>query len=145
MTTSQQTQIDKEVRRLKRLPKKGLYTFLHHEIPLEPTHDLMERVNYILSDKPKDQILVRLRHIRVASKELNLLLDDYYAKRKLLADDYNTYMSVMRDDYYAKCKLLDDDYYAKRKPLDDDYNAKRKPLLEKLIPDCKWDGKTILG
>ena len=116
---NEQALIDTEVVRIKAGPHSGMFTFLHHERPIiEGSKNVMERVEYILGNKPPSEILTRLRHIYCVPEVLG-----------------------------AKWKPLDDDYQAKRKLLEDDYQAKRKLLedeIRAIIPNCKWNGKTIL-
>ena len=135
-------EIQAEYDRIKKGPQSGWFTFLHHNGPIiEISQDVMERINYILREKSKDEILTRLRHIYPMD-------DAYLAKRKPLYDDYLAKRKPLDDGYEAKLKPLYDGYLAKRKSLDDGYEAKRKSLDDEilvLIPKCQWDGKTILG
>ena len=55
--------IKKEIARLKAGPQTGYFTFLHHEKPVEESSNLFERIDYILADKPVNEIYDRLRHI----------------------------------------------------------------------------------
>ena len=58
------TLIDAEVERIKAGPHSGMFTFLHHEGPIaEESGNVMERVEFILKDKPPNEIFTRLRHI----------------------------------------------------------------------------------
>mgnify|MGYP001560056183 CR=1 FL=1 len=53
-----------EYDRIKAGPQKGAFTFLHHEGPVvEESSNIMERIEYILTDKPQDEHYTRLRHI----------------------------------------------------------------------------------
>ena len=127
---TKQELIDSEVARLKAGPQKGWFTFLHHTGPiLEHSDNVMERAEYILKNKPANEILTRLQHIYAIPVTLD---DDYEAKRKPLYDDYEAKRKPLDDDYWAKLKPLDDDYWAKLKPLDDD--------ILTIIPNCKWNG-----
>ena len=115
-------------------PHRGWFTFLHHEGPvLEKSDNVMERVEYIITDKSPTEHYDRLRHIYHVG---DAKADDYEAKRKLLYDDYWAKLKLLNDGYWAKLKPLDDGYWAKLKLLDDD--------LLRIIPRCSWNGKTIL-
>ena len=58
------TTIKNEVERLTALPQQGWFTLLHHKGPvIEESQNLMERVNYILQNKPESERLTRLRNI----------------------------------------------------------------------------------
>ena len=64
-----------------------------------------------------------------------------------LAYDYNVKCEALTGYYYLKRRVLADNYSVKWKALSDDYSVKRRALDDKItaiIPDCKWDGRTIL-
>ena len=84
-------------------PKTGVFAFLHHEILCESSHDVMERVAYVKSNKPKNEVEIRLHNMMYLGKE-------------------------------------GADYEAKRAPLDADLLT----YIRKHIPDCAWDGKTLV-
>lgn len=44
-------------------PIDGWFTFLHHEVPMEWTYDVRERIYYIRNHKPSHEVATRLRHI----------------------------------------------------------------------------------
>jgi hypothetical protein len=136
-------QIQQEYDRIAAGPHTGWFTCLHHAGDfLETSHNVIERLDFILSDKPKEERLTRLINIVHVSDKMH---DDYNAKRKPLYDDYLAKVKSLYDDYEAKRKSLDDDYLAKVKSLDDDYNAKVKPLWILLNPRTTWNGTTIFG
>ena len=65
-------ELQKEVERLKALPQNGYFTLLHHNGPVvEGSSDLMERVNYILNEKPEHERLTRLKNIFYVTPEQN--------------------------------------------------------------------------
>ena len=70
------------------------------------------------------------------------LKDDYWdwAKLKPLNDDYRTKMRLLNGDYGAKVQALNEDYWAKMKLL----NAEIEAYIKSHIPDCAWDGKTLV-
>ena len=108
-----------EFDRIKAGPSEGIFTLLHHEGPVaETSHDVMERINYILRDKPAAEHYVRLRHIYPVPATL---YGDYKAKG--IAFSYWDYLEA---DHRARLKALD------------------APILA-LIPNCAWDGMTILN
>ena len=118
-------------------PTEGYFSLLHHEGPLvEHSHDVMERIRYIDTNKPVSEVAIRKAHIvYLDPAEVPAVL-----KRKPLYDDYK-----------AKLKPLDDDYEVKRKPLYDDYKAKLKPLedeivayIRPLINDWRWNGERLI-
>ena len=148
-------------------PTKGWFGFLHHEQLCEKSHDVNERIAYVKHKKPKNEVAIRLHNMiylgGCEAMAKHALLDaDYEAKRALLYADYEAKHAPLDADYEAKLAPLDADYKAKRAPLDADYEAKRAPLyadyeakrapldaqiiayIRVHIPDCVWDGKTLV-
>jgi hypothetical protein len=133
----------------------GYAWHVHHDQLMEElTEPIEQRIKYIKTHKPKNEIVLRLKLLKASPKLKPLdddykakwkpLYDDYKAKRKPLDDDYKAKWKPLYDDYKAKWKPLYDDYEAKRKPLDDDYKAKLAKLHhEECVPDCPWNGSTI--
>ena len=96
-------------------PTSGWFSLLHHADNLvEWSNNVMERVQYIVSDKPANEQAIRLRHI--------VFLGDRGA------------------DYEAKRASLYADYEAKRAPLD----AKIIDYIKPLIDDFAWNGKELV-
>ena len=96
----------------------------------------MERVQYIVSDKPANEQAIRLRHI--------VFLGDRGA-------DYEAKLASLDADDEAKRASLDADDEAKRASLDADYEAKLAPLdakiidyIKPLIDDFAWNGKELV-
>ena len=118
-------------------PTSGWFSLLHHADNLvEWSNNVMERVQYIVSDKPAYEQAIRLRHIVFLGDRGA----DYYAK-----------LAPLDADYEAKLAPLDADYEAKRAPLLADYEAKRAPLdakiidyIKPLIDDFAWNGKELV-
>ena len=124
LTAAKQSLIDAEIARIKAGSHSGAFTFLHHEGPVvEKSHNIMEWVNCILTQKPAEERLTRLQHIYWVPPEL---YDDYQAKLKLLYAGNQAKWESLYGDHQAKLKSLDDEVLA-------------------IIPNCKWDGKTIFG
>ena len=56
--------IQAEYDRIAKGPHKGWFTLLHHEGPvLEESHDVIERLDFILKEKPEHERLTRLINI----------------------------------------------------------------------------------
>ena len=98
-------------------PTSGVFFAVHHSVLAEPSDNIMERVEYITSNKPKKEIAIRLHNLM--------------------------YLGQVGEDYEAKRAPLDADYQAKHASLDADYEAKRAPLdadvltyVLQHIPDC---------
>ena len=141
-------------------PTSGTFGLLHHEVLCESSHDVMERVDYIKKHKPKNEVAVRLHNLIYLGgceaatdyEAKRAPLDtDYRAKRAPLDTDYRAKCAALYADYEAKCAPLYADYKAKCAPLDADYKAKCATLdaeilvyIKMNIPDCAWNGKTLV-
>jgi outer membrane murein-binding lipoprotein Lpp len=137
-------------------PTKGWFGFLHHEQLYEESHDVNERIEYVKREKPKNGVAIRLHNMIYlggceAIAKLATLNADYNAKRATLDADYNAKLATLNADYNAKLATLYADYNAKLATLYADYDAKRAPLDAEIftyikinIPDCAWNGKTLV-
>ena len=129
-------------------PTSGWFSLLHHADNLvEWSDNVMERIQYIISDKPASEQAIRLRHI-VFLGDRGI---DYWAKLAALDANYEAKCAPLYADYEAKCAPLYADYEAKRDTLDADYEAKRDTLDAEIlayiklnIPDCSWNGTTLV-
>jgi hypothetical protein len=64
LSANERKKIRLELKRICRYRKsKGVFTFLHHDTPLEQANPLFYRLHDILVVKPAKEVLVRLRHI----------------------------------------------------------------------------------
>src|SRR4030067_2214431 len=91
-------------------PTTGWFGLLHHEVLFEYSHNVMERVEYIVQHKPSHEVATRLHNlIWIDPKECRAVLDR---------------------------KPLDDKYQADCKPLD----AAILAYIKKYVPDCAWNG-----
>ena len=50
-------------------PTKGVFALVHHSVLCEPSNNIMERVKYIKSDKPKHEVDDRLNHLLLLPKK----------------------------------------------------------------------------
>ena len=126
-------------------PTKGWFAFLHHEQLCEESHDVNERLDYVKREKPKNEVAIRLHNMIYlggceAIAKLAPLDADYKAKRAPLDADYETKLAPLYADYEAKRAPLYADYEAKRAALD----AQIIAYIRVHIPDCAWDGKTLV-
>ena len=112
----------------------GWFSLLHHADNLvEWSNNVMERVQYIVSDKPAHEQAIRLRHIVFLGDRGT----DYYAKLASLR-------ASLRADYEAKLAPLRADYYAKLAPLRASLDAKIIDYIKPLIDDFAWNGKELV-
>src|SRR3972149_5606596 len=137
-------------------PAKGWFGFLHHERVCEESHDVNERIDYVKREKPKNEVPIRLHNMiylgECAAIAKPAPLDaDYNAKRAPLDAGYEDKSAALYAGYNAKRAPLDAGYEAKSAALYAGYKAKRAALDAKIlayiklhIPDCAWNGKTLV-
>ena len=157
-------------------PTKGNFFLLHHQGPLlEWTNDIWERVEYILTDKPKYERKKRLREIRPVFGRLPepliqagaacekaaaayLMARAAYAKaRAAYAKAWAAYAKA-RAAYakaaaaYAKAWAAYDEAWAAYAKTDAAYAKARAAYASQLealhraeCPNSKWNGYTIFG
>ena len=108
-------------------PTKGNFFLLHHQGPLlEWTNDIWERVEYILTDKPKYERKKRLREIRPVFGRLPEPLIQAGAACEKAAAAY-----LMARAAYAKARAA--------------YASQLEALHRAECPNSKWNGYTIFG
>lgn len=115
-------------------PTEGVFGLLHHEVLWETSHDVRERVAYVKDNKPPHEVAVRLHNM------IYLGGCEGAAKLDPLDADYKAKSDTLYADYKAKCDPLYADYKAKRDTLD----AEILLYIRTHIPDCAWDGKTLV-
>ena len=118
LTVKEQT----EYKRIKNGPQSGYFTFLHHEVFIEQSSNVMERICYIVENKLANEIFTRLRHIWPVSSAMK--------------NAYDAAVKTAGDAYCAAVKPAGDAHYAAVKTAED--------VICKLVPNCHWNGKTIL-
>ena len=108
--------------------KPTLYWHIHHEILIEETFNIQERIDYIREGKPEDEIPLRLK-----------LMTPVLHPEKLPAR-----FRKAREAYYKASKARDKASKAYDKAME-----ACTPQIEKLHkeehPDCPWNGKTIFS
>ena len=108
-------------------PTKGNFFLLHHQGPLlEWTNDIWERVEYILTDKPKYERKKRLREIRPVFGRLPEPLIQAGAACEKAAAAY-----LMARAVFAKAGAA--------------YASQLEALHRAECPNSKWNGYTIFG
>ena len=115
-------------------PTKGWFGFLHHRQLCEESHDVNERIGYVKLEKPKNEVAIRLHNM--------IYLGGCGAIARLapLNADYAAKHDALNADYKAKFDVLNADYKAKLAPL----NAEILAYIKSNIPDCAWNGKTLV-
>lgn len=119
-----------EYDRIKNGPRSGWFTFLHHNGPVvEASDDVMERVEYILGEKPEAEHYTRLRHIHyVPNDMLGTYMETLAPAEKRFARASGATREVLNQAMEEFQEALD---------------RAVAPILT-LIPSPQWDGKTIL-
>ena len=106
-------------------PTKGWFGLIHHEMLCEPSDNVMERVAYVRREKPRKEVAIRLHNMIY----LDPVLCPSIANRAPLYADYTVKRATLYADYTAKCATLD---------------AEITAYIKSVIPDCAWDGKTLV-
>jgi hypothetical protein len=101
-------------------PVKGWFSFLHHQLLCEYSHNVYERIGYICVGKPKNEIPIRLHNMM------------YLGDSEALARLANLY----------------DDWKAGRAKLDPDNSTTQATAIlayiKLHIPNCAWDGEKLM-
>ena len=116
----EQALIDAEVARIEAGPHSGMFTFLHHKGPIiGQSENVMERIDFILSDKPSSEILIRLQHIY------------------RLPENFQEAIATAEKAYQEAIATAEKAYQEAK--------ATAEKAAIAIIPNCKWNGKTIFG
>ena len=124
------------------MTKPTLYWHIHHEILIEETFNIQERIDYIREGKPEDEIPLRLKlmtpvlHPEKLPARFRKAMEAYDKARKA------------RDKEWKACEKARKAYDKAWKACDKAWKA-CAPQIEKLHreehPDCPWNGKTIFS
>ena len=135
-------------------PTKGWFGFLHHEQLCEQSHDVNERIHYVKREKPKNEVAIRLHNmIYLGGCEATTKFDTLYADYMsyLGGCEATTKLDTRYTDYLASHDALYTTYEAKHDALYAAYTVKRDALdaeilayIKSNIPDCAWNGKTLV-
>ena len=83
-------------------PKSGWYWCLHHSVKLEWTHNIDERWDYIVAEKPPNEVPTRLAAIRPLRGELpQIVIDACKRQESLEADWLNSDDLIMERYHYG--------------------------------------------
>ena len=130
------------------MPTTKLYWHIHHNVLLEETSNIQERIDYIKAEKPEAEIPLRLKLMTPV-----LHPEKLPARFQKVSEDYN---KAWKDYYkFPASKKAEEDYDKAREAYHKawgDYHKARKDCnteIEKLHreehPDCPWNGETIFG
>ena len=115
--------------------KPTLYWHIHHEILIEETFNIQERIDYIREGKPEDEIPLRLK-----------LMTPVLHPEKLPASFRKAWevFSKGSGDYDKARKAYDKAREAYLKATEA-YRPQIEKLHKEEHPDCPWNGKTIFS
>ena len=115
-------------------PTEGMFGLLHHEVLAEMSHDVMERVAYVKCRKPENEVATRLHNM--------IYLGGCPAAAKFATLDaaYDAKFATLDAAYMAKCDTLNAEHRAKHDAL----CAEILAYIKTHIPDCAWDGTTLV-
>ena len=137
-------------------PTKGWFGFLHHELLWEQSHNVNDRIHYVMREKPENEVAIRLHNMIYlggceATTKFDTLYADYIVKRDTLYADYIVKRDAPDAAYKAKLAPLEAAYTSSRDALYAAYIVKRVALdaeilayIKSNIPDCAWNGKTLV-
>ena len=124
--------------------KPTLYWHIHHEILIEETTDIQERIDYIKEGKPEDEIPLRLKlmtpvlHPEKLPVSFRKAWEALIKAREAYDKAWEAYDKVKAWEAYIKAG----EAYIKT-------SKACAPQIEKLHreehPDCPWNGKTIFS
>ena len=143
--------------------KSTLYWHIHHEILLEETTDIQERIDYIRANKPEKEIPLRLKlmtkvqhpeklpaSFRKAWEAYCKAGEAYCKAREAYDKAWEAYDKA--GEAYDKAREAYDkagEAYDKAREAYDKAMEACTPQIEKLHreehPDCPWNGKTIFS
>ena len=136
--------------------KPTLYWHIHHEILLEDTTDIQERIDYIKEGKPEDEIPLRLK-LMTPVLHPEKLPSSFRKAREAYCKAWEAYCKAWEaydkaaEAYDKAMEAYDKAREAYDKAAEAYYKARKAcaPQIEKLHreehPDCPWNGKTIFS
>ena len=140
-------------------PKSGMYWHLHHDVLMEYTHDIDERWDYVVKNKPADEVPTRLRLMRPVVGELPADVDKAYAEWDKANAEWCKANAEL-DKAYAECYKANAEWdkaraewckaYAECYKANAELDKARAANLPAILalhsiecPGCPWDGETI--
>jgi hypothetical protein len=146
--------IQKEYDRIAKGPHTGWFTLLHHEgLALERSHNVIERLDFILAEKPEHERLCRLINIVWVSEPA--LAEYEKVKQQALAEYQKVTQQALAEYQKVKQPALAEyqkvtqpawaEYEKVTQPAWAEYEKVKQTALKKLNPRTTWNGKTIFG
>ena len=129
---------------------KGFFTLLHHaEHLIEWSDNVMERIEYIIKEKPEEEREIRLRHIMYVPDSLipvklrKALAASYKARaayKKARAASYKALAAF----YKASAALYEASVAFDKEWAASDKSKTLLAYLQKHVQDCLWNGTEIV-
>ena len=147
--------------------KSGFFWHVHHDVLLEWSHNIDERIAYVKSDKPAKEVKLRLRLMKPvqgklpkkvveAGKAYGKAWKVYDEARKVYNEAKAFYNKANKKSCDEACKVWNEACKVRDKAwkvcdeAGNDYCEaiwQNLPAIEALhlkeCPNCPWDGKTI--
>ena len=131
------------------MTKPTLYWHIHHEILLEDTTDIQERIDYIREGKPEKEIPLRLKlmtpvlHPEKLPSSFRKAREAYCKAREAYDKAREAYdkaleVYIMAGKAYDKAR----EAYIKTSKV---YAPQIEKLHKEEHPDCPWNGETIFS
>ena len=125
----------------------GFFWHVHHNTLMEWSDDINERIKFIRTKKPKEEIKTRLKLLKPVKGKIPMILinakrayykaENAYFKRYMAVDGAKTNSLRKARKAYDKAE----DSYVKALRCKS-VNSRIKALHKKECPDCPWNGKT---
>lgn len=130
-------------------PVKGVFGFLHHEILVEYSHNALERVDYIIHNKPTNEVPTRLNNLIFLGKckEAVALYKEGEAldieddnARKIIGNDQAIDEQERARRFALQTNLFDKKY----KEICNKHEFDIMKYVKKYIPNPAWDGTQLI-
>lgn len=129
------------------IPTTGFYWHLHHDVLIEWCSSYEERARYIRTNKPSNEVILRLNLFRPVKKVPKGLLETMRAlvrarkSRDMWSERVQKKMTKeVRTSFNASRKRVDVLWNKYRSILD---SPETRSLHAEECPGCPWDGGTI--
>ncbi len=135
-------------------PVQGLFGLLHHDTLVEWSHDVMERVEYVKREKPKNEVKIRLWNMCYLDKER--LPKEIVEAEKTWEEAEKTWEEAKKtwtkawetweeaEKTFGEAEKTSDEacntYYEILQSL----SPQLLTLIKELVPDTAWNGEELV-
>jgi hypothetical protein len=125
-------------------PLMGWFGLLHHSDLYEMSRDVMERVEYVMMNKPSNEIAIRLHNMIYlggchAMARLETLNNELKAKCETILT-LSSHNELDELDIDLERRMARNEYWVKRDALQPVILA----YIREHIPDCAWNGQELV-